>query len=87
MLSALLCVVTAVSMLAGCGGTGAENSEKKASGQEETLEFWTIDLKATFGDFFNEMIQQYEKENPGVKINWTDIPYDDVQSNVNFPKN
>ena len=82
MLSALLCVVTAVSMLAGCGGTGAENSEKKASGQEETLEFWTIDLKATFGDFFNEMIQQYEKENPGVKINWTDIPYDDVQSKL-----
>ena len=82
MLSALLCVVTAVSMLAGCGGTGAENSEKKASGQEETLEFWTIDLKATFGDFFNEMIQQYEKEKRGVKINWTDIPYDDVQSKL-----
>lgn len=83
MLSVLLCAVTAVSMLAGCGAKGSENSGgKSSSGENETLEFWTIDLKATFGDFFNDIIQQYEKENPGVKINWTDIPYDDVQSKL-----
>lgn len=28
------------------------------------------------------MISKYEEENKGVKINWTDIPYADVQSKL-----
>lgn len=62
-------------------GTEAQAAEQTAA-EETTIEFWTIDLKAAFGDFFNEMIAAYEAENPGVTINWTDIPYDDVQSKL-----
>lgn len=50
--------------------------------EEVTIEFWTIDLKAAFEDFFNDMIAQYEEENPGVTINWTDVPYDDIQTKL-----
>ncbi|MFR0957930.1 MAG: extracellular solute-binding protein [Roseburia inulinivorans] len=35
-----------------------------------------------FGDFFNDMIAQYESENPGVTVNWTDVPYGDIQSKL-----
>lgn len=63
--------------------TGTESQAKvETTGEETTVEFWTIDLKAAFGDFFNDMIAAYEEENPGVTINWTDIPYDDVQSKL-----
>ena len=81
LLSTLLCAAMAVSMLAGCGGSdsnaAADNStasdatettasaDNQASGEDVTIEFWTIDLKAAFGDFFNDMIAQYESENPG----------------------
>lgn len=97
LLSALLCATMAVSMLAGCGSgetssassDSSTDSTENAGGEETqtvaeeiTIEFWTIDLKAAFGDFFNEMIATYEAENPGVTINWTDIPYDDVQSKL-----
>ena len=91
LLSTLLCAAMAVSMLAGCGGSdsnaAADNStasdatettasaDNQASGEDVTIEFWTIDLKAAFGDFFNDMIAQYESENPGV-------PYGDIQSKL-----
>ena len=92
LLSAVLSAVMAASLLVGCGGAkkGAENASESAkaekteekSGEAVTLDFWTIDLKANFGDFFNELIQKYEEENKGVKINWTDIPFADVQSKL-----
>lgn len=65
--------------------TGTEqtaSADNQTSGEDVTIEFWTIDLKAAFGDFFNDMIAQYESENPGVTINWTDVPYGDIQSKL-----
>lgn len=41
-----------------------------------TLEFWTLQLSPVFDDYFKEIIEKYEKENPGIKIKWVDIPYD-----------
>ena len=58
------------------------SADNQASGEDVTIEFWTIDLKAAFGDFFNDMIAQYESENPGVTVNWTDVPYGDIQSKL-----
>ena len=84
LLSVVLCAAMAVSMLVGCGngGESGKQSADKSSSKNVTLDFWTIDLKATFGDFFNDLISKYEEENKGVKINWTDIPYADVQSKL-----
>ena len=83
LLSVVLCAAMAVSMLVGCGNGGKQSADAdKSSSKNVTLDFWTIDLKATFGDFFNDLISKYEEENKGVKINWTDIPYADVQSKL-----
>lgn len=95
LLSILLTSILAVSMLMGCGNeTETANTEEKKTeeasatetvandGEETTIEFWTIDLKAAFGDFFNDMIAKYEEENPGVKVVWTDVPYADVQAKL-----
>lgn len=85
--------LAATTLLAGCGSSGAatgttaagsesSTTAKAGSGEKTTIEFWTIDLKATFGDFFNNMIDEYEKENEGVTVNWTDIPYADIQQKL-----
>lgn len=60
----------------------AEETQAASSGEEVTIDFWTIDLKANFEDYFNDLIAAYEEENPGVTINWTDVPYDDIQSKL-----
>jgi len=43
-----------------------------------TIEFWTLQLSPTFNQYFNELIQEYEKKNPSISIKWVDIPYDAV---------
>lgn len=63
-------------------GTEQTAQNDAQTGEEVTVEFWTIDLKAAFGEFFDEMIANYEEENPGVTINWTDVPYADIQSKL-----
>ncbi|MCX8056215.1 MAG: sugar ABC transporter substrate-binding protein [Ignavibacteria bacterium] len=40
------------------------------------IEFWTLQLSPTFDNYFNELINEYEKKNPHIKIKWVDIPYD-----------
>jgi putative chitobiose transport system substrate-binding protein len=40
------------------------------------IEFWTLQLSPTFNSYFNNLISDYEKQNPGIKIKWVDIPYD-----------
>ena len=94
-LCVLLSAVLVLGLLAGCGSSStaetkapaaeapaSDNAAAEAPAQEVTIEFWTIDLKAAFEDFFNEMIANYESENPGVTIKWVDVPYDDVQSKL-----
>ncbi len=42
--------------------------------EKETLVFWTLQL-GTFDKYINGIIEEYEKENPGIKIKWVDVPY------------
>jgi putative chitobiose transport system substrate-binding protein len=48
-----------------------------------TLDFWTMDLpKAKFGDYFEPLIAQFEKDNPGVKVKWEDFSWAGMQSKI-----
>lgn len=66
LLAALAVTSVGALTLAGCAGSGASNDE------EVTLEFWTYSLKG--GDPAAEaIIEQYEKENPGVTIKLSEV--------------
>jgi len=41
-----------------------------------TIEFWTLQLSPTFNDYFSSLIAEYERQHPGTKIRWVDVPYD-----------
>jgi len=49
-----------------------------AGAQSTTLEFWTLSLKPFFTDLIEGQIADFEKANPGIQVNWTDIPFDTV---------
>lgn len=89
----LCAAALAATSLAGCGQSAsstaaseaASGSGSTASGETAepvTLEFWTIALQPTFTDFLNGLIDKYEAENPGVTINWVDLPYDSIQQKL-----
>lgn len=60
--------------------SGCSVSSDTAAGNKQPveLEFWTINLKKNFSDYIEGSIRAYEKDHPGVKIKWVDVPGADV---------
>ena len=46
----------------------------KPKTQENEVVFWTLQL-GTFDNYMNPLVQEFERENPGIKIKWIDVPY------------
>ncbi len=54
-----MCVLTAVLLMA----------------SNVTIEFWTLSLSPAFDDYIKAIIKDFETQNPGIKVEWVDIPY------------
>ncbi|MEM6836130.1 MAG: sugar ABC transporter substrate-binding protein [Cyanobacteria bacterium P01_C01_bin.120] len=65
------------SWLISCGNPNSANSE----GPQE-VEFWTMQLQPDFTDYFNELITDFEAENPDITVRWIDVPWGDMQSKI-----
>lgn len=50
--------------------------------EDVTVEFWTMQLKPTFTDYINGVIEDFEAENPGVEIDWVDVPWADMEKKL-----
>lgn len=46
-----------------------------ASGAEK-IEFWTMSMKPKFIPYYTSLVKTYEAQNPGIKIEWVDYPFD-----------
>jgi putative chitobiose transport system substrate-binding protein len=69
-----------LSWLISCGGPSG-NTSINADGKQE-VEFWTMQLQPDFTDYFNELIAQFETENPDIAVRWVDVPWADMQSKI-----
>lgn len=79
--------VTASLALVGCVGGGGQPADP---GAEESVaadgelsgevEFWTINLRKNFQDYFDGIIADFEEANPDVTINWVDVPGAEMQT-------
>lgn len=47
---------------------------KSQTKKNDELVFWTLQL-GTFDKYINGIIDEFEKDNPNVKIKWVDVPY------------
>lgn len=47
-----------------------------------TLNFWTMQLSPKFDAYFEQVIDQFEKDNPDIKVKWTDVPWAAMQSKI-----
>jgi putative chitobiose transport system substrate-binding protein len=59
--------------------SNANNATNSSQTKSSEITFWTISLSPTFDDYINGMINTFEQDNPGVKVNWEDIPMDAVE--------
>ncbi|NET10823.1 MAG: sugar ABC transporter substrate-binding protein [Symploca sp. SIO2B6] len=69
----------ALSGLASCGNPSSTESD--TSGTQE-VEFWTMQLQPNYTDYFNQLIADFEAENPGTTVRWVDVPWGDMQNKI-----
>lgn len=70
-----------LSGLVSCGSGPTGNPTGSQSGSQQ-LEFWTMQLQPKFTDYFNQLIANFEQENPGLKVRWVDVPWTAMQSKI-----
>ena len=52
------------------------------AGEPLVVEFWTMSLKPKFTAFFEALVQRYEAANPGIRLEWVDVPWDVLQTKL-----
>ncbi|MEL6814104.1 MAG: sugar ABC transporter substrate-binding protein [Cyanobacteria bacterium J06598_3] len=62
-------------------GSGANQSATTADDKAE-VEFWTMQLSPDFDEYFNQLIAEFETENPDIAIKWQDIPWGDMETKI-----
>lgn len=49
---------------------------------ETQVQFWTMQLSPFHDDYVNELIQRFEKQNPGVTVKWIDVPWKEMEKKM-----
>ena len=44
-----------------------------------TIQFWTLDLAPKFNGYVSGVIAAWERQNPGYRVVWTDVPWGSVE--------
>jgi putative chitobiose transport system substrate-binding protein len=56
-------------------------SGSSPSGGKE-IEFWTMQLTPKFTNYFEQLIDKFEAQNPGVTVKWVDVPWAAMESKI-----
>jgi putative chitobiose transport system substrate-binding protein len=46
------------------------------------VEFWTMQLQPQYTNYFNQLIAQFETQNPTIKVRWVDVPWAGMESKI-----
>jgi multiple sugar transport system substrate-binding protein len=81
MLVSVVAAVLSVALLAACGRTSdapqAGGSQSSGNAEKAHLTFWAMDGD---GDNLPKLLDEFEAENPGIKIDVTSIPWQDASA-------
>ena len=53
-----------------------------SNSNKQTIEFWTMQLKPEFTQYFNNLISDFEQQNPDIKVRWVDVPWSAMESKI-----
>ncbi|NET43171.1 sugar ABC transporter substrate-binding protein [Okeania sp. SIO2B3] len=48
----------------------------------QEIKFWTIQLQPQFTNYFNQLITDFETDNPGLSVRWIDIPWSMMEKKI-----
>ena len=64
-----------LALLIGCSSPYSNLNTKE-------IEFWTIQLQPQFTNYFNQLIVDFEADNPGLSVLWVDLPWSQMESKI-----
>ncbi len=70
------------SWVVSCGTGNVSTVPKQATSGTATVEFWTMQLQPQFTDYFKSLIANFESQNPGIKVNWVDVPWAAMENKI-----
>ncbi|MEV5965655.1 sugar ABC transporter substrate-binding protein [Kribbella sp. NPDC051952] len=81
---AALVLALPLALSACVSGSPAGGDDPKQSGDAYSgdVEWWTINLQKNYGPDIQKWIDAYQKEHPKVKINWVDVPGQDINTKL-----
>lgn len=50
--------------------------------ENQEIEFWTIQLQPQFTNYFNQLISEFENDNPGLSVRWVDVPWSAMEKKI-----
>ncbi|MGB3507675.1 MAG: sugar ABC transporter substrate-binding protein [Microcoleaceae cyanobacterium] len=50
--------------------------------ENQEIEFWTIQLQPQFTNYFNQLIAEFENDNPGLSVRWVDVPWSAMEKKI-----
>ncbi len=71
-----------LSWVVSCSTSNIGTQTQQSTNSNQPLEFWTMQLQPEFTDYFQKLIATFEAENPGIKINWVDVPWSAMESKI-----
>ncbi|MEH1900891.1 MAG: sugar ABC transporter substrate-binding protein [Nostoc sp.] len=71
-----------ISWIVSCSIGNVGTSTKQATSGAATVEFWTMQLQPQFTDYFKSLIANFESQNPGIKVNWVDVPWAAMENKI-----
>ncbi|MEU2870882.1 extracellular solute-binding protein [Streptomyces olivoreticuli] len=63
-------------LLTACGSGGGSDGGAADGKAEGSITFQSWNLRSKFKDYFEGLVGEFEKQNPGVKVKWLDQPAD-----------
>ena len=73
---AWMLVGVALSWLVSCGSPGGSTAD------DNTLDFWTMQLQPKFTEYFEALIEEFEGTHPGITVKWLDVPWAAMESKI-----
>ena len=72
--------LAAAALAAGLGlGLSACRQPQADRAAGRTIQFWTLDLAPKFNGYIHGVIAAWERQNPGYRVVWTDVPWGSVE--------
>ncbi len=71
-----------LSWMVSCGNNPPETGKGPAPNSKTEVEFWTMQLQPKFTNYFNDLIANFEKDNPEIAVKWVDVPWTAMQGKI-----